>query len=173
MGTALIGDSAAAKSAAARAAIQELFAAYMDCLDDEHFEEWPALFTENGVYKIVARENVERDLPLATWSCLSRAMMQDRVVAIRNASVFSPRYMRHVAGSVRVLPLQSGDEHEGVYSAGLSLSVFQTLQDEETKVFLVGKYRAKIVFAEEGARFQELLVIYDSSLIPGLLVFPV
>jgi 3-phenylpropionate/cinnamic acid dioxygenase small subunit len=163
METTLIGDSTAAKSA-----MQDLFNAYMDCLDDERFEEWPAFFTENGVYKIVARENVDRDLPLATWSCLSRAMMQDRVVAIRNASVFSPRYMRHVAGSVRVLA-----EHNGVYSAGLSFSVFQTLQDEETKVFIVGKYRAKIVFAEEGARFQELLVIYDSSLIPGLLVFPI
>lgn len=168
MGTALIGDSAVAKLAAAKSAMQDLFSAYMDCLDDERFEEWPAFFTEKGVYKIVARENVERDLPLATWSCLSRAMMQDRVVAIRNASVFSPRYMRHVAGGVRAL-----EEQDGVYSAGLSFSVFETMQDEQTRVFLVGKYRAKIVFAEEGARFQELLVIYDSSLIPGLLVFPV
>lgn len=168
MGTALIGDSAVAKLAAAKSAMQDLFSAYMDCLDDERFEEWPAFFTEKGVYKIVARENVERDLPLATWSCLSRAMMRDRVVAIRNASVFSPRYMRHVAGGVRVL-----EERDDVYSADLSFSVFETMQDEQTKVFLVGKYRAKIVFAEQGARFQELLVIYDSSLIPGLLVFPV
>lgn len=163
MGSALVGDSAAVKSA-----VQELFDAYMDCLDDERFEEWPAFFTEDGVYKIVARENVERNLPLATWSCLSRGMMQDRVVAIRNACVFSARYMRHVAGVVRM----AGEEN-GVYSAGLSFSVFETPQDEGTKVFMVGKYRAKIVLTEEGPRFQELLVIYDTSLIPGLLVFPV
>ncbi|HEV2199840.1 MAG TPA: aromatic-ring-hydroxylating dioxygenase subunit beta [Bryobacteraceae bacterium] len=149
-------------------AIQDFFESYIDCLDEQRFEQWPAFFTEDGVYKIVARENVERDLPLATWSCLSRAMMQDRVVAIRNASVFSPRYMRHVAGGVRVL-----EERDGVLPAGLSFSVFETMQDEQTKVFIVGKYRAKIVFTEEGARFQELLVIYDSSLIPGLLVFPI
>jgi 3-phenylpropionate/cinnamic acid dioxygenase small subunit len=159
----LIGDAAAAKSAA-----QELFDAYMDCLDDERFEEWPGFFTESGVYKIIARENVERDLPLATWSCLSRGMMQDRVVAIRNASVFSPRYMRHVAGSVRIF-----SETGGVYSVGTSFSVFETSQDEMSKVFMVGKYRAKILSTEEGPRFQELLVIYDTSLIPGLLVFPV
>src|SRR5258708_4986314 len=108
METALIGDSAAAKSAAAKTASQDLFGAYLDWVEDERFEEWPAFFNEKGVYKIVARENVDRDLPLATWSCLSRAMMQDRVVAIRNASVFSPRYMRHVAGSVRVLEEQGG-----------------------------------------------------------------
>jgi 3-phenylpropionate/cinnamic acid dioxygenase small subunit len=163
MGTTLIRDAAAVKTA-----IQDVFDAYMDCLDDERFEEWPAFFTENGVYKIVARENVERDLPLATWSCMSRGMMQDRVVAIRNASVFSPRYMRHVSGSVRMF-----SEVEGVYSAGSSFSVFETSQDEISKVFMVGKYRAKVVFSGEGPRFQELLVIYDTSLIPGLLVFPV
>lgn len=163
MGTAIIGDATAVKTA-----VQDLFDAYMDCLDDERFEEWPAFFTENGVYKIVARENVERNLPLATWSCFSRGMMQDRVVAIRNACVFSARYMRHVAGVVRI----TGEEN-GAYAANLSFSVFETLQDEGTKVFLVGKYRAKIALTEEGPRFQELLVIYDTSLIPGLLVFPV
>jgi 3-phenylpropionate/cinnamic acid dioxygenase small subunit len=119
MGTALIGDSAAVKSA-----VQDLFDAYMDCLDDERFEEWPAFFTEDGVYKIVARENVERNLPLATWSCLSRGMMQDRVVAIRNASVFSPRYMRHVAGVARMAA-----EEDDAHAASLAFSVFQTPQD--------------------------------------------
>ncbi len=163
METVLIGDAAAAKSA-----VQDLFDAYMDCLDEERFEEWPDFFTETGVYKIVARENVERDLPLATWSCLSRGMLRDRVVAIRNASVFSPRYMRHVASPVRML-----GETGGVHSAGGSFSVFETSQDEMSKVFMVGKYRASIVFTPEGARFAELRVIYDTSLIPGLLVFPV
>jgi 3-phenylpropionate/cinnamic acid dioxygenase small subunit len=163
MGTAVIENSAAVKSA-----IQDLFDSYMDCLDDERFERWPQFFTEDAVYKIVARENVERDLPLATWSCLSRGMMQDRVVAIRNACVFSARYMRHVAGVVRV----TGEE-DGTFIAGLSFSVFETPQDEASRIFLVGKYRAKIVITDDGLRFQELLVIYDTSLIPGLLVFPV
>jgi 3-phenylpropionate/cinnamic acid dioxygenase small subunit len=95
-------------------------------------------------------------------------MMQDRVVAIRNACVFSPRYMRHVAGVVRI-----AGEQNGAYTASLAFSVFQTPQDEGTTVFLVGKYRAKITLTKEGPRFQELLVIYDTSLIPGLLVFPV
>jgi 3-phenylpropionate/cinnamic acid dioxygenase small subunit len=167
MGITTIGDAAAAK-----AAVRDLFDAYMNCLDDERFEAWPGFFTEDGVYKIVARENVERDLPLATWSCLSRGMMQDRVVAIRNASVFSPRYMCHVAGSARIFPKTEG-QSDGLHGAGCGFSVFETSQDEMSKVFMVGKYRAKIVFTDTGLLFQELLVIYDTSLIPGLLVFPV
>ena len=155
-------------AAVAQAALMELFAIYMDALDDGEFEAWPELFVEHGVYKIVARENVERDLPIATWSCTSRAMMTDRVVAIRNASVFSPRYMRHVGSLLRVL-----GEEGGVISASLGFSVFETMQDEPTRVFLTGQYRAKVALTAEGPRFQELLVAYDTSLIPGLLVFPV
>jgi len=155
-------------AAVAQAALMELFATYMDALDDGEFEAWPEFFVEKGVYKIVARENVERDLPIATWSCTSRAMMTDRVVAIRNASVFSPRYMRHTGSILRVL-----GEEGGVISASLGFSVFETMQDEPTRVFMTGQYRAKIALTAEGPRFQELLVMYDSSLIPGLLVFPV
>lgn len=161
-------QTAALDTSAAKSAVEDLFAAYMDSLDDEKLEAWPEFFTENGVYKIVARENVERDLPIATWSCLSRGMMQDRVVAIRNASVFSPRYMRHVAGAPRVI-----EEKEGVVSARLSFAVFETLQDEPSRVFLVGQYRAKVALTTDGPRFRELLAVYDTSLIPGLLVYPV
>jgi len=155
-------------AAVAQAALMEFFAEYMDALDDERFEAWPEFFAEKGVYKIVARENVDRDLPIATWSCTSRAMMADRVVAIRNASVFSPRSMRHVGSILRVL-----GEEGGVISASLGFAVFETMQDEPTHVFMTGQYRAKIALTAEGPRFQELLAVYDTSLIPGLLVFPI
>jgi len=151
-----------------RLAIQDFFSRYIDCLNAGRFEDWPGFFTEHGVYKVLDRENVERDLPIATWSCLSRAMMQDRVVAIRNASVFSPRYLRRVAGGALVTR-----EPSGVCTVRASFCAFETQQDELTRVFMVGEYRGRIVLAPEGPRFEELLVVYDTSLIPGLLVFPV
>src|SRR5215472_16475362 len=69
----------------------ELLDEYVQCLDDDRLEEWPEFFIETGVYKIVSRENVERNLPIATMLCTSKGMMKDRVVAIRKASVYSPR----------------------------------------------------------------------------------
>jgi anthranilate 1,2-dioxygenase small subunit len=147
---------------------EDLISAYVQCLDDERFEAWPDFFLENGVYKILARENVERNLPIATMSCTSQGMMKDRVVAIRNASAFSPRYLRRMVSNVRILG-QEGDCH--VIQA--NYVVFQTLQDEETKVFNVGKYKSKIVFDGGCPKFQEKLVIYDSLQIPGMLVIPI
>jgi anthranilate 1,2-dioxygenase small subunit len=150
-----------------KAEAEELISAYVHCLDDDRIEEWPEFFTEDGVYKIVGRDNVDRNLPIATMSCHGKGMMKDRVNAIRNASVYSPRYLRHLVSSVRVVERQ-GDCH----LVQASFVVFQTLQDEETKVFMAGKYQSKIVFIDSRAKFQEKIVIYDSLQIPGLLVIP-
>jgi anthranilate 1,2-dioxygenase small subunit len=146
----------------------DLLDEYVQCLDDDRLEEWPEFFVETGVYKIVARENVDRNLPIATMSCTSQGMMKDRVVAIRKASVYSPRYLRHMVSNVRVAGTD-GSSH----SIEAHYVVFQTLQDQETKVFNVGKYRAKIAFVAGRAKFSELIVIYDSLQIPGLLVIPI
>jgi len=150
-----------------KAEAEEMISAYVHCLDDDRIEEWPEFFTETAVYKIVGRDNVDRNLPIATMSCHGKGMMKDRVNAIRNASVYSPRYLRHLVSSVRVVERQD-DSH--LVQAGFV--VFQTLQDEETKVFMAGKYRSKIVFIEGRPKFQEKIVIYDSLQIPGLLVIP-
>lgn len=164
-----MGATAVREVSAVKAEAQELLDAYVQCLDDDRVEEWPDFFTEDAVYKIVARENVERNLPVATMSCTSKGMMLDRVVALRNASVFSPRYLRHLVSGLRIL-----GEEGGAYVFQANFAVFQTLQDEETKVFLVGKYRGKLIFSAEGElKLREMLAIYDTSQIPGLLAVPV
>src|SRR5216684_2070317 len=43
-----------------RLELEELYAAYTACLDEERFEEWPEFFVEQCLYKIVPRENFER-----------------------------------------------------------------------------------------------------------------
>ncbi len=65
-----------------RLELEELYAAYTACLDEERFEEWPEFFVEQCLYKIVPRENFERGLPLATWLCESKGYLADRVTAI-------------------------------------------------------------------------------------------
>jgi anthranilate 1,2-dioxygenase small subunit len=163
-----MGATAVRDVAAMRLEALELMDAYVECLDDDRLEEWPDFFVENAVYKIMARENVERGLPIATMSCTSKGMMQDRVVALRKASVFSPRYLRHLVSNLRVLGMD-GD----AYLLQANFAVFQTLMDEESKVFMVGKYRAKLLLTGDGPKFREVLAIYDSLQIPGLLAVPI
>src|SRR5262249_60361128 len=93
---------------------EELLADYVECLDEGRLEEWPEFFSERGVYKIIGRENVEQELPLATVFCDSRAMMKDRVTAIRKALFYSPRYLRHLAGNIKI----AGQEGEAWLTQG-------------------------------------------------------
>ena len=147
---------------------EELLDRYAQCLDEDRLEEWPEFFSEKAVYKIISRVNVERNYQLATIMCDSRDMMKDRVIAIRNASVFSQRYLRHLVTNVRVAG-QEGD----AWLVKSNYVVLQTLQNEETKVFNAGQYVDKIVFDNGRPKFQEKLVIYDTIQIPGLLVIPI
>ena len=147
---------------------EELLDRYAQCLDEDRLEEWPEFFSEKAVYKIISRVNVERNYQLATILCDSRDMMKDRVIAIRNASVFSQRYLRHLVTNVRV----AGQEGEA-WLVKSNYVVLQTLQNEETKVFNAGQYVDKIIFDNGSPKFQEKIVIYDSLQIPGLLVIPI
>jgi anthranilate 1,2-dioxygenase small subunit len=147
---------------------EELLDRYVQCLDEDRLEEWPDFFSDKGIYKIISRVNVERNHPLATMFCDSRELMRDRVAAIRNASVFSQRYFRHLVSNVRVMG-QEGEAH----IVRSNYVVLQTMQSEETKVFNAGQYVDKIIFGDGGAKFQEKLVIYDTIQIPGLLVVPI
>ena len=49
-----------------RAELEELYAAYTGCLDEERFEEWPDFFVDDCIYKIIPRENFERAHAAAT-----------------------------------------------------------------------------------------------------------
>ena len=67
-----------------------MYCAYDDALNDGALEAWPALFTFDCVYKVLPRENFERGLPVAVVWCESRAMLTDRVVALRETALYHP-----------------------------------------------------------------------------------
>ena len=137
----------------------DLFAAHGDLLDEERLNEWTDLFTDDCLYLVIPRENVERGLPLAAIRCESRGYLKDRVVAVRETSMYAPRSQRHVIGAAR-------EQADGAMTA--SYAVFQTLADQPTKVFSTGRYEARIV----DGRFAELRCIYDSTLVDNSIVKP-
>jgi 3-phenylpropionate/cinnamic acid dioxygenase small subunit len=136
-----------------------LFAAHGDLLDEDRLEEWVDLFTDDCTYVVIPRENVERGLPLAAIRCESKGYLKDRVVAVRETSMYAPRSHRHVIGASRV-------HDDGTMSA--SYAVFQTLAGEASSVFSVGRYVARVV----DGRFAELRVIYDSNLVDNSIIKP-
>ena len=154
--------------AALRFEIEDLYAEYADVLDTEDLERWPELFVEDAFYDVIPRENYERDMPLAIMRCESRAMMQDRVRAIRETLMFEPRYVRHLISSFRIAA--NGD---GEIDVTANYAVLETLPDEMTKVLNAGRYVDMLVREDGKLRFKRKRCVYDSSVVPNSLVYPV
>ena len=138
----------------------DLFTRHGDLLDEDRFDEWLDLFTDDCEYLVISRENVQRGLPLAAIRCESKGYLKDRIVAVRETSMYTPRAQRHVIGA----PLLADD---GTWTA--SYAVFQTLPDEPTQVFSTGRYVATITGDEQ---FASLHVVYDSTLVLNSIVKP-
>jgi anthranilate 1,2-dioxygenase small subunit len=129
-----------------RLELEELYAEYVACLDEERFEAWPDFFTDDAIYRIIPRENFERGLAIATLHCESKGYLQDRVVAIRQTAVYAPRYIRRLVSNIRILGWK-----EDWLEARASYAAFETLRDELTRVFSVGRCQDRLVVAEAGS----------------------
>jgi len=150
-----------------RAEIEALYARGAELLDEGPISAWPSLFTENGSYKAVTRENVDQGWALALMLCESRAAIEDRVYAIEHLSLTIPRHTRHLTSGLRIAADGSGWRVEA------NFAVFETLAGAQTVCFAAGLYRDKIVREANGAlRFQERIAIADSALIRNSLVIP-
>ena len=88
-------------------------------------------------------------------------------MAIRQTSVYAPRYMRRLIGNIRILGWQ--DNWLEVRS---NYAAFETLHDALTRVFSVGRCHDKLMDTGGSLKFKEKLVIFDSELIPNSLIYP-
>ncbi len=151
-----------------RLEIEDLYTAYAVTLDDDELDAWPDLFTEDCLYQVIPRDNFDRDLPLALIRCESRAMLRDRVTAVRETMMFEPRYVRHLISNIRV-----SSETDGVIEAQANYAVFETMTDAYTRVFNVGRYLDKLLREDGRLLFSEKRCVYDSVLVPNSIIYPI
>lgn len=153
---------------ALRMQLADLYCAYGDALDEGEFECWPDFFTEDCLYRVIPRDNFEQGLPIALIYCESRGMLIDRVVAIRETALFVPRTLRHLTGNIRLREIGA----DGLRVTA-SFALFQTMVDRPSELFLCGHYRDRVVDDGGQLRFAERICVYDSTIVPTSLVYPV
>lgn len=151
-----------------RARLADLYCAYGDALDEGELERWPDFFSDDCLYRVMPRDNFERGLPIALIYCESRNMLVDRVVALRETALYVPRTVRHLVGNIRL---------REIGPQGLRLTanfiLCQTMTDQPSELFLCGRYHDRVVEDGDSLRFAERICVYDSTVVPTSLVFPV
>jgi len=151
-----------------RERVRALYDDYVALLDEGDFDSWLELFVEESVYRIVAAENFDRGLPLATVRCDSRRMLADRIFTIRSTQTFAPRRLRHFVSGIRI-----GASTASARSVRASFLVIESLDDEPSRVHVAGRYVDVVTESEGCLKFLEKVAVYDSPIIPVSLVYPV
>ena len=148
-------------------AVQALLAEYGGLLDLGRYEDWLALFAAECRYAVVPRESHEAGLPIALILCDSRAMLEDRIAALRQANKYNIHTDRHIIGPPRIIASGAARiETEAPFA------VYQTDPEGETRLFATGLYRDRIERAGDALHLAEKLVLLDTFAVPTLLATP-
>ncbi len=150
-----------------RAALFDLYANYGGLIDAAEWPVWLELFARECRYSIVPRENFDRGLPAGLVYCDSRAVLEDRIMALQEANKYNIHWDRHLIG----LPRLIGDEG-GEIAVEATFAVYQTDQEGESRLFATGLYRDRVVEEAGGLRFRDKLVLLDTFAVPSLLSTP-
>jgi 3-phenylpropionate/cinnamic acid dioxygenase small subunit len=144
--------------------LAELNAAYAATIDQDRLEAWPDFFTDDCLYKITSAENHRRGYAAGVVYADSRAMLRDRITALRTANIYERQAYRHIIG----LPLI----HPTGTTAETSFLVVRIMRDGRTDLFATGVYLDRLTDDGTTLRFAERIVVCDSSHFDTLLAIP-
>src|SRR5882762_2904502 len=75
---------------------------YAAALDEQRLNDWIEMFTDDALYVVVSRENFDRGLPAGLIYCENKGMIRDRAFALKETTMFAPRYLRHLIANLAV-----------------------------------------------------------------------
>jgi 3-phenylpropionate/cinnamic acid dioxygenase small subunit len=147
--------------------VENLLARYVHALDDDRLEDWPGFFVEQARYCVTTAENYERKLPLPIVYADSRAMLRDRVSALRHANIYEAQRYRHAVSSTLVDRLDADTAR-----ATSNFQVVRIMHTGESLLFASGRYLDRIRLNGKEPQFEEKLVVLDSRSVDTLLAIP-
>lgn len=148
-------------------ALSAFNAAYAQAIDSDALEQWPAFFTENCHYRITNVENEREGLPAGIVYADSRAMLEDRIAALREANIYERHRYRHLLGLPLVL---SADDKTA--TACTPFMVARIMATGETLLFATGEYRDRFVKSDGKLLLAERVAVCDSTVTDTLLALP-
>ncbi len=150
------------------ARLVELNAAYARTIDNEQFEQWPLLFTDPCLYKVTTAENVAKGYEAGIIYADSRAMLQDRVSALRKANIYEQQRYRHIVGLPVIL-----DQEGGAAVTETPFLIVRIMRDGAMALFATGCYRDRVAADTTGTlKFAERIVVCDGARFDTLVAIP-
>ena len=141
---------------------------YVRCIDADRLEAWPDFFHERCLYKLTSAENHRRGYAVGVIYADSRAMLRDRVAALREANIFERQAYRHLVGMPTI-----GACRDGRTEVETPFLVTRIMRDGRMDLFATGVYLDQVLPDDAGRlRFAERVVVCDSSRFDTLVAIP-
>jgi 3-phenylpropionate/cinnamic acid dioxygenase small subunit len=145
--------------------LMQLNADYAATIDDDRLEAWPDFFAADCLYKITSADNIRDGNEAGIVYADSRAMLADRVLALRRANIYERQTYRHIIGLPRIID-------PGTMRAETPFLVVRTMRDGRMDLFVAGRYLDQLQDYAGSLRFQERLVVCDSARFDTLVAIP-
>ena len=140
-----------------------LNAEYAATLDDDRLESWPDYFVADCLYKITSADNVRDGNEAGIVYADSRAMLADRVLALRRANIYERQSYRHIVGLPRLT---------SPHRAETPFLVVRTMRDGRMDLFVSGRYVDVLDGSAGALLFRERIVVCDSARFDTLVAIP-
>jgi 3-phenylpropionate/cinnamic acid dioxygenase small subunit len=151
-----------------QARVADLYTRYAETLCDLKIADWPEYFTDDCLYRVVSRPNHDRGQRIGPMFAENKGALKDRVVAIRETLVYSARSLTHLVSGARVVSSDGA-----TLRTRSMLAVYQTLIDGTTQLQLVARTFDTLDASGSELKFRERVVVFDTELLAGALVYPV
>jgi len=145
----------------------EFNAAYARTIDTDALEQWPAFFADDCHYRITHVENEREGLPAGIVYADSRAMLEDRVSALREANIYERQRYRHVLGMPVITKAEAG-----AIEAETPFIVARIMATGQTELFASGAYHDRFARRDGRLRLASRVAVCDSTAIDTLLALP-
>jgi len=142
-------------------------AAYIRCIDSNALEGWPDFFTDDCLYKVTTAENRNNGFEAGIIYADSKAMLIDRVLALRQANIYEKQSYRHILGLPTIVK-NGGNEAE----TETPFLVVRIMHDGQSDVFATGVYIDKLRAQGDQLKFASRIAVCDSSRIDTLMAIP-
>jgi anthranilate 1,2-dioxygenase small subunit len=100
--------------------------------------------------------------------CDGRAMLKDRILAIRETQVYEPRTWRHFISGLRIVSTESD-----TIRARANFLVTEAMSDQNPAVFVVGRYFDTLVRRNGRLLFKVRIAVCDNHHVRRSLIMPV
>jgi 3-phenylpropionate/cinnamic acid dioxygenase small subunit len=147
--------------------IMAVNAAYIRCIDTGALESWPDFFLDDCLYKVTTADNHKAGFAAGVIYADSKAMLSDRILALRQANVYEKQSYRHIVGLPNVIK-NGGDTAE----CETPFIVVRIMHDGQTDVFATGVYLDTLRDAGGDLKFAQRVVVCDSSRFDTLVALP-